>query len=192
MRRTLDAKLSACYARLPCITSPPSCPSAVNSVRSSRARCASGADDRVCQASARLLVDYLGAVSGSDSTNGVSDVDFVIAAKPSVLAPEDLRAAWTDAIGSQLPPCAPHKSALTRVAGLNALDRVNANVAACLESDTETLNALLSMPHRVLTSDLERVPACAPPACHGVGLHGEFTARESRRFRVLSPHRVAR
>ena len=165
MRRTLDAKLSACCARSPCITSPPSCPSAVNSVRSSGAVCASGADDRVCQASARLLVDYLGAVSGSDSTNGVSDVDFVIAAKPSVLAPEDLRAAWTDAT-RELPCRAPHKSALTRVAGLNALDRVNANVAACLESDTETLNALLSMPHRVLTSDLERVSVAR---CRGNG-----------------------
>lgn len=131
--------------------------------------CASGADDRVCQASARLLVDYLGAVSGSDSTNGVSDVDFVIAAKPSVLAPEDLRAAWTDAIGAELPSCASHKSALTRVAGLNALDRVNANVAACLESDTETLNALLSMPHRALTSDLERVPAVRAAACRALG-----------------------
>jgi len=132
--------------------------------------CASGADDRACQASARLLVDYLGAVSGSDSVNdGVDDVDFVVAAKPSVLAPEDLRAAWTDAIGSELPSCASHKSALTRVAGLNALDRVNANVAACFESDTETLNALLSMPHRVLTSDAERVPAVRAAACRALG-----------------------
>lgn len=132
--------------------------------------CASGADDRACQASARLLVDYLGAVSGSDSVNdGVDDVDFVVAAKPSVLAPKDLRAAWTDAIGSELPSCASHKSALTRVAGLNALDRVNANVAACFESDTETLNALLSMPHQVLTSDAERVPAVRAAACRAMG-----------------------
>ena len=83
----------------------------------------------------------------------------VTAAKPSVLAPEDLRAAdgcdWRRIAGGAV-----SQPALTRVAGLNALDRVNANggVFRIRHGD----NALLSMPHRVLTSDLNGLRGGAP------------------------------
>ena len=60
--------------------------------------CASGADDRVCQASARLLTDYLGSVSGSGQVRDDDEVDFGMIASTPALPSEVLRAAWTNAI----------------------------------------------------------------------------------------------
>jgi len=131
--------------------------------------CASGADDRVCQASARLLTDYLGSVSGSGQVRDDDEVDFGMIASTPALPSEVLRAAWTNAIESQLPTCALHKSALTRVAGLNVLTRVNSNVLTCFGSDVRTLDSLLSMPHSVLSGSHESVPAVRAAACRALG-----------------------
>lgn len=132
--------------------------------------CASEADDRVCQASARLFTDFLGAVSGSgvvrdDDDSDVDNVPF----NPSSLSIEDLCATWEDAVKVQLPACAAHKYALTRVAGLTALTRVNANVVDCFESDDGVLDSLLKLPHAVLKSGEEAVPAVRAAACRALG-----------------------
>lgn len=132
--------------------------------------CASEVDDRVCQASARLLADYLGAVSGSGTVREDVDEDDVgVVPDPASLSSEDLRAVWLDAIEVQLPTCASHKSALTRVAGLTAISRVNSNVVECFGSDASSLNTLISSPHIVLTSGSERVPAVRAAACRALG-----------------------
>jgi len=135
--------------------------------------CASGggADDRLCQASARLLTEYLGAVSGCLHVK--SDTDEARAGAPTVtpaaMPVDALRHAWLDAIESQLPVCAAHKSPLVRVAGLGALHRINANVIDCLANDASALGKLLSMPHVVLTSGTEPVPAVRAAACGVLG-----------------------
>ena len=132
--------------------------------------CASGADDRVCQASARLLAEYLGAASGCAHVKCDGDETRTGATvAPAAVAVEVLRHAWLDAIKSQLPVCAAHKSPLVRVAGLGALHRVNTNVIECLTSDVDAIHVALSMPHAVLTSGTETVPAVRAAACGVLG-----------------------
>ena len=131
--------------------------------------CVSGADDRLCQASARLLTDYLGAASRSQHVREGEEFDLLSFVPPPALPLEQLRDAWADAIATQLPVCAAHKSPLVRVAGIGALNRINLNVIECFENDMLTLDDALLMPLAVLTHGKESVPAVRAAACSVLG-----------------------
>jgi hypothetical protein len=129
-----------------------------------------GVDDRISQASARLFADYLAAASGSHSSHDDDEVDIGAVVAPSAVSEDALRKIWMDAIDNQLPVCTEHPSALTRVAGMLALTRVNLHVVDCLrDAHPDALRTLIAMPHKVLDGDREKAAVVCAAASRSLG-----------------------
>jgi hypothetical protein len=146
--------------------------------------------DRLAQASARLLGDYLLAVGGGlggddepvESSLGrqpaACAADTAAHADPhaaaaaaaagenvAVLTPSELIALWGEVAGTHFPCMTAHSSPLVRAAGLNALAGLTA--AALGGVSAPQRRVLIDTPHRLLKD--EAVPAVRAAACRAIG-----------------------
>lgn len=162
----------------------------------------SGSDDgadgatRVAQASAKLLADFLAAVSGGGVGGAAgADDDPSHQQHPShrqhpshqqhrdkahedgffSLPPDELASLWDDVASSQFPAMTLHPSPLVRAAGLSAYAGLTADALA----GTSEANRRMLVDAPRATLENERAPAVRAAACRAIGALAALTTNES-------------